>query len=233
MSNNQSKTTNRLILDEKALEELGLNSEVLYVCEYDLYSERYLTDADKRRMNTEQKDANKRFNKLARIVRNKMVFTLKFKLDATKNLERSWFIDGDKLDEAVKEIEEIKATAKQKGFSDIDERIKVIPLITDNIGAEHYEDKKMEFLLQFIMEHVEMVEKGLKTKRIAQSSLWRSKKAVEIVSSHSETMKAHERYNELQDEINMLDELNGQCESFLTDAKEKRIKEKAKEENKK
>jgi hypothetical protein len=63
-------------------------------------------------------------------------------LFAKKNLESSWFLDGDKLDEAVTEIEKIKTDAKHKGFSDIDSRIKIIPLITDNIGAEHYEDRK-------------------------------------------------------------------------------------------
>lgn len=232
MSNNQSKTTNRLIIDEKALEELGLHGTTLYVCEYDLYSERYLTDAEKRRMNTEQKEANKRFNKLARKTRNKMVFTLKFKLEATKNLESSWFLDGDKLDEAVKEIEEIKATAKSKGLEDIDERIKIIPLITNDVGFEHYEDKKAEFILAFLMEHVEYAEKGIKTKKMAQSTLWRCKKAVEICNAHSESLKQSERYSEILDTINMLDELNGQCESFLTDQKEKRAKERAKEEKK-
>jgi hypothetical protein len=229
MSNNQSKTTNRLILDAKALEELGLNSEVLYVCEYDLYSERYLTDAEKRRMNTEQKDANKRFNKLARIIRNKMVFTLKFKLDATKNLESSWFIDGDKLDLAVSELENLKADAKRKGFSDIDNRIKIIPLITNDVGFEHYEDKKAEFVLEFLMEHVEYAEKGIKNKKMAQSTLWRCKKAVEICNAHAETLKQSERYNEIIDTINMLDELNGMCEAFLTEQKEKKAKEKAKD----
>jgi len=227
------KTTNKLVIDAKALEELGLNPEVLYVVEYDLYSERYLTKLEAQKMTQEQRDANKRFNKLARIVRNKMVFTLKFKLDATKNLESSWFIDGDKLDLAVSEIEAIKTNAKQKGFSDIDERIKVIPLITDSIGAEHYEDKKSEFILQFIMEHIAYMELALKQKRVAQSTVWRCKKTVEICNAHTESLKDNERYNEILDTINTLDELIGQVESFVTEAKEKKAKANAKAKDEK
>jgi hypothetical protein len=222
------KTTNKLVIDEKALEELGLNPKVLYVVEYDLYSERYLTKAEAQKMTQEQREANKRFNKLARIFRNRIVFTLKFKLYAKKNLESSWFLDGDKLDEDVVEITKLKTDAKHKGFDDIDDRIKIIPLITDSIGAEHYDEKKAEFILDFLMEHVKMCEKGLKAKRMAQSSLWRAKKATEICSIHIESMKGHERYNELADTLEMLDEMCGECEAFLTDQKEKKLKEKAK-----
>ena len=226
------KRISKLVIDEKALEELGLCGETIYTVEYDMYSEKYFTDAQKKRMNTEQIEANKRFNKLARIYRNKIVFTLKFKLDAVKHLESSWLVDGDKLDTAVAEIENIKDSAKSKGFADIDERIKIIPIFTTPDGFQHYEDKKAEFVLEFLMEHVEYAEKGIKTKKMAQSTLWRCKKAVEICNAHADSLKESERYNEILDTINMLDELNGNCESFLTDQKEARAKAKAKEEKK-
>ena len=111
-----SQKTSRLIIDAKALEELGLDPTVLYVVEYDLYSEKNLTKAQAQRMTQEQRDANKRFNKLARKIRSKIIFTLLFKLHAKKNLESSWFLDGDGLDEAVAEFEAIKQDAKRKGF---------------------------------------------------------------------------------------------------------------------
>lgn len=224
------KKTNKLVIDEKALEELGLCGETIYTIEYDLYSERYLTDADKRKMNKEQRDANARFNKLARIFRNKIVFTLKFKLDAVKHLESSWLLDGDKLDLAVNEIEELKTDAKRKGFEDIDQRIKIIPIFTTPEGFQHYDDKKAEFVLEFLMEHVKYAEEGIKSKRMAQSTLWRSKKAVEICNAHAEGLKDNERYNEIMDTINMLDELNGQCEAFLTEQKAKKAKANKKDE---
>ena len=227
-----SQKTSRLIIDAKALEELGLDPTVLYVVEYDLYSEKNLTKAQAQRMTQEQRDANKRFNKLARKIRSKIIFTLLFKLHAQKNLESSWFLDGDKLDVAVSAFEELKADAKRKGFLDIDNRVKIIPLITDSIGAEHYEDKKAEFVLEFLMEHVQYAEEGVKTKRMAQSTLWRCKKAVEICNAHADSLKESERYNEILDTINMLDELNGNCEAFLCEQKEKRAKEKTKEEKK-
>lgn len=225
------KTTNKLVIDEKALEALGLHGETIYTVEYDLYSEKYLTDAQKRKLTKEQKSANERFNKLARIFRNAMVFSLKFKLDAVKHLESSWLLDGEKLDEAIREIEEIKAKAKSKGFEDIDRRIKIIPIFTTPEGFESYKDKKAEFILDFIMEHVKMAEDGLKDKRMAQSTLWRCRKAVEICNSHIESLKGHERYNEMLDTVNMLDELNGQCEAFLSEEKEKKAKKAKKDED--
>ena len=228
-----TQKTNKLIIDENALEALGLYGQTIYTLNYDMYSEKYFTNAQKSRMNTEQVEANKRFNKLARIYRNKLVFTLKFKLSATHLLESLWLVYGDKLDMAVDEIEQIKSSAKSKGFEDIDQRIKIIPIFTTPEGFEHYEDKKAEFVLEFLMEHVKYAEEGINKKRMAQSTLWRCKKAVEICNAHSESLKKSERYNEILDTINMLDELNGQCESFLCDQKEKRAKDKAKATEKK
>jgi len=225
-----NQKSNKLIIDEKALEALGLHGKSIWTIEYDLYSEKTLSKKDKDRLTKEQRDANERFNKLARIIRNNVVFSLKFHLDAIKHLESSWLLDGEKLDEAVQEIEEIKAKAKAKGFDDIDNRIKIIPIFTTNEGFEHYEDKKAEFVLEFLMEHVKYAEEGVKDKRMAQSTLWRSKKAVEICNAHAEGLKKNERYSEIIDTINMLDELNGSCEAFLAEQKEEKAKKNKKED---
>src|SRR5208337_2086877 len=226
---NQTITTNKLVIDEKALTDLGLCGTAMYSLEYDLYSEKNLTDAQNRKLTKEARTANKNFNKLARVIRNKMAFTLKFKLNAVHHLESSWFLDGDKLDIAIQEIEDIKQKAKAKGFDDIDSRIKIIPIFTTPEGHESYQDQKAEFILNFIMEHVAYAEKGLKNKRMSQCVLWRCRKAVEICNAHIESMKDNDRFNEMLDTVNMLDELNGMCEAFLTDQKEKRVKAKANE----
>jgi hypothetical protein len=196
-----------------------------------------LTKIQKKTLNKEQVLAYERFKKLARIFRNKLVFTLLFNLDATKHLESNWLIEGDKLEQAVSAIEGIKADMKNRGhgikeFEDADERIKIIPIVTTNEGFQHYEDKKAEFVLEFLMEHVKYAEEGIKTKRMAQAILWRSKKAVEICNAHAEGLKKNERYSEILDTINMLDELNGQCEAFLLEAKEKAKDEKEKQKQK-
>jgi len=226
-----NQKSNKLIIDEKALEALGLHGSTIYTIEYDLYSEKTLSKKDKDRLTKEQRDANERFNKLARIIRNNVVFSLKFHLDAIKHLESSWLLDGEKLDIAVQEIEEIKAKAKTKGFNDIDNRIKIIPIFTTNEGFEHYEDKKAEFVLEFLMEHVKYAEEGVKDKRMAQSTLWRSKKAVEICNAHAEGLKKNERYSEIIDTINMLDELKGSCEAFLAEQKEEKAKKNKKDKD--
>jgi hypothetical protein len=232
-----TKTSNKLVIDETALEELGLHGETIYCVEYDMPSRFPLTKAQKKTLNKEQLLAYERFKKLARIFRNKLIFALKFNLDATKHLESNWLIEGDKLDVAISAIEGIKADMKNRGrgikeFEEADNRIKIIPVITTAEGFQHYEDKKAEFVLEFLMEHVKYAEEGIKVKRMAQAILWRSKKAVEICNAHAEGLKGNERYNEIIDTINMLDELNGQCEAFLldqkTEAKERKEAQKTK-----
>jgi hypothetical protein len=225
------KKTNKLVIDESALDALGLHGETIYTIEYDLYTERYLTKKQEQKMTKEQREANKRRNKLVRYYRNKLIFTLKFNLDAVKHLDSSWLLDGEKLDIAVENIEQIKADAKSKGFDDIDQRIKIIPIFTTNEGFQHYEDKKAEFVLEFLMEHVKYAEEGVKDNRMAQSTLWRCKKAVEICNAHADGLKGNERYNEIQDTINMLDELNGRCEAFLSEQKAEKAKKNKKDED--
>lgn len=231
------KVTSKLVIDETALENLGLSGETIYVVEYDMPSKFPLTKEQKKTMSKEQVAKYEKFKKLARVFRNRLIFALKFKLDATKHLESNWLLDGDKLDTAVQEIEAIKTEMKTKGagfkeFENADERIKIIPIFTTPTGAEHYEDKKAEFILEFTMEHVQYAEHGLKLKKMSQAILWRCKKAVEICSAHAEGLKKSERYNEIVDTINILDDLNGQCEAFILQQKQKAQAQREKEKEK-
>jgi hypothetical protein len=223
--------TDKLIIDEKALEELGLCGETIYVIEYDLPSKFPLTPEQKKKLTKEELARIDVAEKIGRKLRNNLVFALKFKLFATKHLESSWLLDGEHLDEAIREIESIKNDTKSKSanfpeFANLDKRIKIIPVFTTSEGFQHYEDKKAEFVLEFIFEHVNYAEKGIKEQKISQSTLWRCKQAVSICNALAEELKANARYNEVIDSINILDELNAQCEAFLLDQKEQAKAEK-------
>ena len=75
---------------------------------------------------------------------------------------------------------------------------------------------------------IKYAEKGIKEEKIAQSTLWRCKQAVSICNALADELKANERYNEVIDSINILDELNANCESFLLEQKEQKKAEKEK-----
>jgi hypothetical protein len=126
------------------------------------------------------------------------------------------------LDTTIKELEELKAKMTSEGFKDVDKRIKIVPVLTNAEGFTHYEDKKAEFILDFLMEHVRYAEEGINDQRISASTLWRVKQAVSICNILSESLKEHERYPELMDTVNMLDELAGQCDALLLKQKEEK-----------
>jgi len=216
----------KLVIDESALEELGLHGETIYLVEYDMNSE---TKIDKvgdhfyhngKLITQEEKEGLDKKNELARKYRNQLLFSLKFKLLATKHLESAWWINGEMLDTTIRELEEMKAKMKADGFKDVDKRVKIIPVLTNVEGFTHYEDKKAEFILDFLMEHVRYAEEGINDQRISASTLWRVKQAVSICNIQAESLKEHERYNEIIDTVNMLDELATQCDALLLKAKE-------------
>jgi hypothetical protein len=221
--------TKRLILDEKALAEMGLTANELWILEYDMPSELDVTEGQKKaikKMSVEERKAIEKKSKLAREFRNKLLFALKFKLRATKHLDSSWLLDNTQLEATISEMEDLKRDMKQKGFDDIDNRIRIIPIITTSEGVQNYEDKKAEFVLQFLMEHVKYAEKGIEQKRISQSTLWRCKQAVSICNALAEELKDNQHYNEIIDTVNMLDELVANADSFILKDKKKEDKEK-------
>jgi len=210
----------KLILDSEALEQMGLISEAVYIIEYDLPSPRKIP----KNLKPEAKKQLEKRNKLAKEFRNKIDFMLKFKILATKHLESCWLITKDKLSEAIEEIEELKAQMKAKGFSDIDKRIRIIPILTTKEAYESFEDKKAEFLLEFAMEHIKYLEKGLEDRRISDSTLWRCKKAYEHIEVLAEELRNHERYNEIIDTNETLGDLIAQMEAIIVENKKKEAK---------
>jgi len=201
-----------LVLDKDALEKLGLHSEALYALEYDLPSN-YLQKIDKK---------TKQF---LEFMRWKMVYQLKYKLRAIRNLNSSWFIDGERLNDAEEFVESMKQQYASKGFN-MDKKIRIIPILTTTEGFQSYEDKKAEFLLEFLHESLEKVEKGLSDEIMSEPILWRCKKSVEIVESIKETLQYHAEYKLINDTISMLTDKIQIYENLKINKKEAKKKQK-------
>jgi len=180
-----------LLLDKKALEKLGLHCDPLYIVEYDLprESERF----------------TKETNKFVRHMRYHMVYTLRYKLRAIRNLDSSWFIDEARLDDATESLEEIRSEylSHETPF-DMNKRIRIIPVFTTPDGFESYEDRKAEYMLQLISEAQEKVDEGLKDGIMSETKLWRCKQTLEHIDSLVETLEKHRQYKLIQDSLVML-----------------------------
>lgn len=200
-----------LILDVESLAKMGLHGEALFVIEYDLNSPiligQHATESEKKELSERNKRAIK--------VRNKMAFALKFQIKATQHLESSWVISGDRLEEAKQQLEEIKAEMKAANFDNVDKRIRIIPILTTDIGFESYEDTKVQFLLQFCTEHIQYCDKGLEEQRMPRSTLWRCKKTVEIVRELVNELKREDAKHEVIDTITILDDKCQMVESMI------------------
>jgi hypothetical protein len=202
---------NELILDVDQLKAMGLHGEALYVIEYDLNSPITIG----KNATEQEKDEIKKRNKEAIKIRNKMLFALNFQIRATKHLESSWLISSENLANARTALEAIKEDMRAKGFDNVDKRIRIIPILTNETGFENYEDMKVQFLLQFATEHIQYCDKGLEEQRMPRSSLWRCKKAIEILQAHVESLKKKDAQGEVKDTIAILDDKTQQCEAMI------------------
>lgn len=211
-----------LVLDKDALRNLGLNSEIIYLFEYDIPS------AFK---NPQTKEISSSYTKeqamFFRAIRNKLMFALKFKLHAVKNLYSSWFITDDYLERSEKFAESLRTELIAKGFSEKAEKVRIIPIVTTEEGFETFEARKEEFLLEFILESQKIIDKGLKEKRLSDSLVWRANKTVEIVSILKESLadkSKKSRYNEIVDSLTSLNDSVNRFEQLKQKAKEKQAK---------
>ena len=184
----------------------------LWLCEYDLP--------------TESKYLKKDDNKTIRALRNKIIFVLKFKLHAQQNLQSSWFISEEKISLAETLLTEIieDFTPKLPDKFNLYNRIKLIPIYVTKEGYEHYENKKVEFILQFIGENTELMVKGIKKRRMNEGNLWKAKKCVEIYNVLKNDLKDHKRYTEIEEAIINLEDLIVQFEQIKVEEKNKRAK---------
>jgi hypothetical protein len=210
----------KIIVDEKALEALGLSSKAIYSIEYDFISPIQIRE----NATAEEKERLIKRNTEARELRNRLEYILKFHLRATRHLESSWIIGEEQLELAIKLLEDLDKRVKETGLIEdfeLGKRVKIIPIFTTQEGYEHYEDKKIEFLLEFAMEHIKYLDKGKKERKLAKSTLWRCKQVSQIVNTIKDELKGNSRFNELSDTVSMLDDSIGQVETILEDEKKK------------
>jgi len=212
-------TKTPLVLDKNALENLGLKSEVIYLLEYDIPS------AFK---NPQTKELSTLYTKeqamFFRAIRNKLMFALKFKLHAVKNLYSSWFITDDFLEKSEKFAESLRTELIAKGFSDKADKVRIIPIVTTEEGFETFEARKEEFLLEFILESQKIMDKTLKEKRASDSLVWRANKTVEIVSILKESLAdktKKSRYNEIVDSLTALSDSISRFEQLKAQKEQK------------
>lgn len=219
-----------LVLDSKALDQMGFKDEAIYMIEYDLPMPNVSGNKLRipKNISAERKREIKNEHKKVVKYQNKLLFMLKFKLYATKHLNSCWLIEESRLESAISGLEELKDEMKVDGFSDIDKRLRVIPILTTIEGFEHYEDKKVEFLLQFSMKHIKYTDKGLKEQRMAQSTLWRCKNAFSIVEQLKEELKTHKQYKQIVDTNAILGDKIAKIENMLKDKKDKEAQKKGK-----
>jgi hypothetical protein len=213
-----------LILDKKACEKIGLHSEAIYLIEYDLNSQLVIP---KNATANEKKELEER-NKKAEHIRNLMKFALKFNIMATKHLESAWLIAKERLPLAVEELEKIKGEMRSAGFDNVDKRIRIVPLMTTEAGFEDFQNMKTQFLLDFAMEHVKYCEKGLEEERLPKSSLWRCKKAYEIINTLADELNSEDARNEVKDTVSLLDDKIQLVEAMILKQEEEEEKNKVK-----
>lgn len=193
----------KLVLNEEAIKELGFVDTAIYTVEYDLHSKLKIPkDAD-----PATKEAMKKQNILAVKFRNRLFHTLRFNCCATTHLESSWIIEEQYLATTTKEIETLKTDMKAHGFKDVDKRIRIIPILTTSEGLEHYDEQKAKYLISFLLEHVRYCEKAKEEDKMSGDKLWRCKKTLEIVNILKKEVKETVLFNELEGTLAILDSL--------------------------
>jgi len=189
-----------LQIKPQELENMGLKPNAIYQIIYDFPSP--------------SKYFSKEVNEFLKSLRNTLNYVLKWNLEAIQYLESCWIINEEQLKSANNLLSKIIDKYNEKaldynlselfGNRGIEKQIKIFPIFTTDEGFEHYEDRKIEFMLEFIMENIKAIDKGLKEKRINHDILWRSKKAYEIVNILKDSQKTHNRFNEVKDRLSNL-----------------------------
>jgi len=206
-----------LVLDSNALDKMGLKDQAIYIIEYDIPTPNVSGNKLRipKNISEERKREIEKTHKKVVKYQNKLLFMLKFKLHATRHLDSCWLIEENRLELAIKSLEELKEEMKVDGFKDIDKRLRIIPILTTIDGFETFEEKKAEFLLQFSMEHIKYTDKAKREQKMAQSTLWRCKEAYSIIEALKEELKSHVRYNEIIDTNQLLGEQIAYIENML------------------
>jgi len=158
---------------------------------------------------TERTEFSDKVNKKIRGLRNAIMFTLRYKLLAQRNLESSWFIEEKRLEETEAVISQIIEEFKKEipETFDLANRIKIIPIYTTKEGYDYYQNRKTEFVIEFIDEMIELVNKGIQDEHISESSLWRAKKALEVYEVLKPDLEGKPLFPKIRKKIGELQEL--------------------------
>jgi hypothetical protein len=78
------------------------------------------------------------------------------------------------------------------------------------------------------MEHVKYCEKGLEEERLPKSSLWRCKKAYEIINTLADELNSEDARNEVKDTVSLLDDKIQLVEAMILKQEEEEEKNKVK-----
>jgi hypothetical protein len=206
----------QILLNEKELEKMGIVSKAIFTIEYDADSKRQIP---KNATKAEKEEIQKR-NKIAVKIRNRLLFSLKFKIVASQHLESSWIITREKLDVAIDELNKIKEEMKGFGFKNVDKRLRIIPILTTEDGYENYEEQKRQYLINFAMEHIQYCDKGLEAGRMAKSTLWRCRKAYEYITALAEELESEDAKLEVKDTNILLDDKIHLAEEMIREQEE-------------
>ena len=225
--NNIQNSNSDLVLDKESLEEMGLSGEVFYLFEYDIPSA--VKNQHKQELSGKYTPEQA---KLFRKLRNKAMFELKFNIKAMNNLYSSWFINAElKLKNGKTALETtkelclwLKTELENAGFPQYAKKVRIIPILTNEAGAEAFEDKMAEYLVQFAIESIRQVDKGIHDQIMSESLLWRCKKAVEAIDTLKEELQGNAVYNEIIDSVEELDDKINQYEAIKKAKKEKQAK---------
>jgi uncharacterized protein YdcH (DUF465 family) len=198
---------------------MGLSGEVFYLFEYDIPSA--VKNQHKQELSSKYTAEQGRF---FRKLRNLAMFELKFKIHAMQNLYSSWFVTENKLDLAKQLCATLKTELQNEGFPQYAKKVRIIPILTNEAGAEAFEDKMAEYLVQFAIESIKQVDKGIHDQIMSESLLWRCKKAVEAIDTLKEELNGNEAFNEIVDAVEELDDKINQYEAIKKAKKEKQAK---------
>lgn len=215
-----TKENLNIILDKDALEKMGIVSKAIFTIEYDVASKVKIP----KNASPSERDELKKKNKIATKIRNKLLFSLKFKIVATEHLESSWIISKEKLAVAIEELNKIKDEMKLHGIPNADKRLRIIPILTTEEGYEDYEDQKRQYLINFAMEHIQYCDKGLGDERMAKSTLWRCKKSFEFIEVLVQELQSEDSRLEVKDMNILLCDKIQLCEQMIKDQEDEEEK---------
>lgn len=184
------------------LERIGLNPNAIYQISYDFPSR--------------SKFFSKGVNQFLTSLRNSLNYTLKFKINAMQYLESCWIIEEAQLESAEAFLNELIKKFKEESSGlnldklfqskPIENRIKIFPIFTTEEGHRQFENRKVEFLLEFAMEQINRLDRYQEKKKFLADVVWRGDRAYEIITTLKEFVKKNKKIEKVEQKLAILHE---------------------------